>query len=163
MSLRLLEETTRKFPRGWRLLDAGTGTGILALAARRLGAGDVLGLEIDPRAVAIARENARRNHISRVKFVRADLLQWKPDAHYDVIAANLFSEILIAALPIFRRALARGGKTILSGILREQTESVIRALRETGFQLEKIRRRGKWVALLAPDQMQTPENSPRAA
>ncbi len=147
MSLRLLEETTRNFPAGWKSLDAGTGTGILALAARRFGAREVLGLENDPRAVAHARQNARLNKIARVRFDTLDLLRWKPKARYEIITANLFSELLIAALPIFRRALAREGRLIVSGILHGQAESVVRALRREGFQLEARRRRGKWVAL----------------
>lgn len=147
LCLRLLEETTRKLSPGWRLLDAGTGTGILALAARRFGAGEVLGLDSDPRAVAHARQNARRNHISRVRFLAGDVLRWKPDAPYDFITANLFSELLIAALPIFRRALRSKGRLIFSGILREQAATVVQAL-GSQFHLQEQRRRGKWVALL---------------
>lgn len=147
MSLRLLEEIARKLPPGWRLLDAGTGSGILALAGRSLGAGKVLGLDIDPRAIAHARQNARLNHISRAKFIAADLLRWKPIARYDVVTANLFSELLIAALPIFRQALRPKGHLIVSGILRQQAKFVVRALRTAGFHLEKQRRRGKWIAL----------------
>ncbi len=124
MSLRLLEETARPLSRGWRLLDAGTGTGILALAARFLGAGEVLGLDNDPRAVAHARQNARLNHVSRARFLAADVLVWKPPVRYDIITANLFSELLIAALPRFRRALRAKGRLIISGILREQAGDV---------------------------------------
>ncbi|HEY1582092.1 MAG TPA: 50S ribosomal protein L11 methyltransferase [Chthoniobacterales bacterium] len=149
MSLRLLEEVTRKLSHGWRLVDAGTGTGILALAARRLGAGEVLGFDNDPRAVAHARQNARLNQIVRARFEVADVLRWKPPARYDVVTANLFSELLIAALPTFRRALVSGGRLITSGILREQAANVIGALSTSHFQVEKVRRRGKWIALLA--------------
>jgi ribosomal protein L11 methyltransferase len=156
MSLRLLEETTRKLPHGWRLLDAGTGTGILALAARRLGAGQVLGLDDDPRAVSHARQNARLNYIARARFVRADILQWKPAVRYEVITANLFSELLVAALPIFRRALAADGRLIVSGILREQFGAVVRALGHARLQLEQKRRRGKWIALLARGEESAP-------
>jgi len=149
MSLRLLEEITRNLSPGWRLLDVGTGSGILALAARQLGATEVLGLDSDPRAVAHARQNARLNHISRARFIAADLLQWKPSTHYEVVTANLFSELLIAALPTFHRALRAKGCLIASGVLREQAESVARALRRARFHLEEQRRRGKWIALLA--------------
>ena len=149
MSLRLLEATTRSFAPGWRLLDAGTGTGILALAAIRFGAGQVLGLDNDPRAIAHARRNARLNRIRTARFVRADVLAWRPSQRYDFIAANLFSELLIAALPIFRRALRARGQIILSGLLREQVPGVLRALRRSGFCLKEKRRRGKWAALLA--------------
>jgi ribosomal protein L11 methyltransferase len=149
MSLRLLEQATRNFPSGWRLLDAGTGTGILALAARRLGAAEVLGLDHDPRAIASARENARLNRLRRAKFVTGDILQFKTVVRFEVVTANLFSEVLIAALPVFRRAARSGGALIASGILREQAAEVIRALARAGFHLEKQRRCGKWIALLA--------------
>ncbi len=147
MCLRLLEETARGPKAGWTLLDAGTGTGILALAARRFGAQEVLGIDNDPRAVAHARANARLNKIRGVHFQALDFLRWKPARRFDVITANLFSELLIAALPIFRRALSREGTLILSGILREQAPEVARAFRSTGFHLETQRRRGKWIAL----------------
>jgi ribosomal protein L11 methyltransferase len=149
MSLRLLEEITRNRPLSWRLLDAGTGTGVLALAARRLGVREVLGLDSDPRAVAHAQQNARLNRISRARFIAADLLRWKPSARYEVVTANLFSELLIAALPTFRHALRAKGYLITSGILREQAEAVARALHRNAFQVEKQRRRGKWIAFLA--------------
>ena len=148
MSLRLLEETTRKWPDGWAALDVGTGTGILALAARQFGAAKVLGLDNDPRAIANARSNARLNHLSRAAFVPADVLKWQPTTGYDIITANLFSELLIAALPTLQRALLAEGRVIISGILRAQSATVVRALRRAGFQIEKQRRRGKWLALL---------------
>jgi ribosomal protein L11 methyltransferase len=149
MSLRLLEEITRNRRLSWRLLDAGTGTGVLALAARRLGASEVLGLDNDPRAVAHAKQNARLNRISRALFIAADLLQWKPSTRYEFVTANLFSELLIAALPTFHHALRAKGYLVASGILHEQTDAVARALHRNAFQIEKQRRRGKWVAFLA--------------
>jgi ribosomal protein L11 methyltransferase len=149
MSLRLLEEATRNFCPGWRLLDAGTGTGILALGARKLGAGSVLGIDNDPGAVINARRNARLNRIARARFIVADVLRFKSPDSYEVVTANLFSELLIAALPVLGRGLKAGGRIILSGILRQQVESVLIALERDGFELEKKRRRGKWVALQA--------------
>jgi len=149
MSLRLLEEIARNLPPGWRLLDAGTGTGILALAARRLGACEVMGLYNDPRAVAHARHNARLNRISGARFFAADLLRWKPSTRYEVVTANLFSELLIAGLPTFRHALRAKGYLIASGILHGQAEAVACALHRNAFQVEKQRRRGKWSAFLA--------------
>jgi ribosomal protein L11 methyltransferase len=149
MCLRLLEEATRNALPGWCLLDAGTGTGILALAAHFFGARDVLGIDNDPRAIAHAQQNARLNQINDVKFLNRDLLAWKSRTRYDLIAANLFSEMLIAAFPSFRRALRATGRIIISGILLEQEKPVVSALRRRGFELEQLRRRGKWIALLA--------------
>ena len=120
-----------------------------ALAARKLGARTVLGIDNDPGAVTNARHNARLNHVTQARFIVADVLRFKPSARFEVVTANLFSELLIAALPVFRRALRPQGLLIASGILREQTDAVLNALDRAGFELGKKRRRGKWVALQA--------------
>ena len=133
----------------YALGNAGTGTGILALAGRRFGATEVLGIDNDPRAIAHALANARLNKIRGTKFQTVDFLRWKPPQRYEVITANLFSELLISALPLFQRALQRAGTLILSGILRAQGPEVLRALRRSGFDLTTQRRRGKWIALRA--------------
>ena len=149
MCLRLLERTTPTFRNKWKLLDLGSGTGILALAACLLGATGAVGIDNDPRAVVIAQKNARLNEIEGARFINSDLLKWTPRTRYEVITANLFSELLIAALPIIKRSLKRKGCIILSGILRDQIDRVVCALRATGFSVEKLRRRGRWIALLA--------------
>jgi ribosomal protein L11 methyltransferase len=149
MCLRLLEETTRGWKPGWTLLDAGTGSGILALAGRCLGAKRVLAIENDPLACAIAKRNARANSITRVEFRRGDVLKQKFAGKFDAITANLYSEILMAGLPVWQRHLSSKGCLILSGVLRTQEAGVVRALRQDGFAISETRRRGKWIALLA--------------
>ena len=147
MSLRLLERISRRLPPGWRMLDAGTGSGILALAARRLGAGKVIAIDNDRVAIRTARENARRNCVRGVKFVVADINEQAADV-FDIITANLYSELLEAVLPSFRASLQASGHLILSGILRFQEPQLMRALASNGFRILETRRRGKWVALL---------------
>jgi ribosomal protein L11 methyltransferase len=149
MSLRMLEETARKLPGDWRLLDAGTGSGILALAARKFGAKEAIGIDNDPSAIANAHRNAQNNRIRRVRFAIADILRFGSRRRYDVVTANLFSEVLISAMPIFHRLLRANGCLIVSGILRDQAPSVTAALARSRFHFAKQRRRGKWVALLA--------------
>lgn len=149
MCLRLLERHTRKRPPGWSMLDAGTGSGILAIAARCLGAAQVLALDNDPIACAVAKRNARANGVRNIEFRTSDVLKLKLTKKFDVITANLFSEILIAVLPNWSRHLAPHGFLILSGILRAQENAVVFALRRNGFALQEVRRRGKWIALLA--------------
>lgn len=149
MCLRLLERTTRKRPIGWALLDAGTGSGILAIAAARFGAKRVVGIENDPLACKVASRNARANRVRNVEIRCGDLLKQKFTGKFDIITANLFSELLIAGLPIWSRQLASGGCLILSGILRSQERAVVAALRRNGFSAAETRRRGKWIALLA--------------
>ena len=155
MCLRLLDGVARGLPpAGWDALDLGSGSGILALAARLLGAGTVLGLENDPHAVRTARENARRHDGGGlgpplVRFQRADLRRWSAAGRtWPVVTANLFSTLLVALLPnVIFPALAPGGQLIASGVLAgEQEAEVATALRLVGLTLVETRRRGKWVA-----------------
>lgn len=149
LCLRLLEESTRGWNNDWSLLDAGTGTGILALAGRCLGARHVLAIDNDPRAIATAKENARANRMSAVRFELEDVLRLKRREEFDVIVANLFSELLISALPMWKMRLKKNGLVILSGVLRAQETRLLRAARSEGFGIIKVRRRGEWIAILA--------------
>jgi ribosomal protein L11 methyltransferase len=147
--LRLLEQITRTLNPGWSLLDLGTGSGILALAAKCFGANRVLALDNDPRAIATAKANMRLNKIGQVDFRVTDVRTWEPAAKIDVIIANLFSELLIEILPKLRRFLKPDGWLILSGVLRGQEAELVRALRRNKIVVAQIRRRGKWVVVLA--------------
>ena len=149
MCLRLLEQITRRFRPDWRMLDAGTGSGILAIAGSYFGAGRVLAIDDDPLACTTAKRNARVNRVRNIDVTTGDILKHKLTGKFDIITANIFSEILIDALPIWSRHLAAGGRVILSGILRGQETTVTRALRRHGFVISEIRRRGKWIALVA--------------
>jgi ribosomal protein L11 methyltransferase len=147
MCLRLLEQITRQSRPGWTMLDAGTGSGILAIAGSCFGAGRVLAFDSDPLACATAKRNARVNGVRNIEFSTGDILKQKLAGKFDVITANLFSEILITALPNWSRHLASGGHLILSGILRSQETMVVRALQQHGLSASEIRRRGKWIAV----------------
>ncbi len=149
MCLRLLEQITRQFQTGWRMLDAGTGSGILAIAGSYFGARRVLAIDNDPLACTTAKRNARANCVRNIDFTTGDILKDKLAGKFDIITANLFSEILVDALPIWSRHLAKGARVILSGILRGQETSVTRAVRRQGLVISEIRRRGKWIALVA--------------
>lgn len=145
MSLRFLEQLTRQWPRGWTMIDLGTGSGILALAGKRFGAKRVLAIDLDPMAIATAKENARLNKIHGIDFKKADLRQRKALRRVDIVTANLFSELLIQILP----KIANARWLIASGVLRSQEAELIGALRRNRFQINTVRRRGKWIALLA--------------
>jgi ribosomal protein L11 methyltransferase len=149
MCLRMLERVTCKRPRGWSMLDAGTGSGILAIAGSCFGAKPIIAIDNDARACEIARRNAEANGIGNIKFRNGDVLTTKFPGRFDIITANLYSEILIAALPAWSRALAGDGCLILSGVLRSQERAVVASLRRSGFAVRDTRRRGKWIALLA--------------
>jgi ribosomal protein L11 methyltransferase len=145
MCLRLLERVAADLRPRWAMVDLGTGTGILALAASRLRAGHVIGIDNDPIAIATARENSRRNKIRNVTFQIADVTRYQLPKEVDVVSANLFSELLISVLPRLKRV----RWLILSGILREQEDAVVRAVCRAKYDITQIRHRGKWVAILA--------------
>jgi ribosomal protein L11 methyltransferase len=156
MSLRLLEEASRKLKPGWSMLDLGTGSGILALAARRFGASRVVAIDNDRQAIKTAKVNARTNRIDHIDFRIDDVRRWQSSRSpqdesvpladkIDIVTANLFSELLIDVLPKLKRARC----LILSGILRSQERAVRRALRSNKIDIVQTRRRGKWIAIMA--------------
>jgi ribosomal protein L11 methyltransferase len=145
LCLGMLQRVARNLKGGWTMVDLGTGTGILALAAKMLGATSVVAIDSDPVAISTAEENAKRNRINGVKFKRADATTWKFPKNVDVVTANLFSELLIKILP----GISQSSWLIISGLLREQEKTVVRAMRRNLVDLIEVRRRGKWVAILA--------------
>jgi ribosomal protein L11 methyltransferase len=149
MCLRMLERITRKRDAGWSMLDAGTGSGILAIAGRCFGANRIIAIDNDPMACPIARRNAEANGVRNIEFRTGDVLKQKFRGKFEIITANLYSAILIAALPVWTRSLAGDGCLILSGVLRSQERSLLASLRRNGFAVHEARRRGKWIALMA--------------
>jgi ribosomal protein L11 methyltransferase len=145
MSLRLLEQVTRGWKSGWSLVDLGTGSGILALAAKRFGAKRVIGIDVDPNAIATAKGKARLNKIDKVDFQIADVRRWKPTRTIDIVTANLFSELLIEILPKLKCSCW----LILSGVLHNEENEFTRALQRNNIDIVQVRRRGKWIALTA--------------
>jgi ribosomal protein L11 methyltransferase len=145
MSLRLLEQVTRTWQPGWSMVDLGTGSGIIALAAKRFGAKRVIGIDVDPIAIATAKENARLNKIDKLDFQLADVRRWNFPRMIDIVTANLFSELLIEVLP----KLKQSRWLILSGVLRGQEKELVRALQRNKIGIVHMRRLGKWIAILA--------------
>ncbi|HEX8296408.1 MAG TPA: 50S ribosomal protein L11 methyltransferase [Chthoniobacteraceae bacterium] len=133
----------------WELLDLGTGSGILALAGRLLGARRVEAGDFDPDSVRTTKENARQNRISGVTVRKLDVLQWQPPRTWPVVAANLFSGLLIEAAPRIAAATAPSGRLIFSGILRAQETEVVTAFKKQSFCIDRMVRKGKWVSGLA--------------
>jgi len=135
---------------GRRVLDLGCGTGILALAAKKLGAGRVLAVDFDPEAVAASKRNARRNGVRGVTFERRDVLAWTPDEPpFDLILANIFADVLTASFPKMKRLLAPGGTLILSGILNKSAPELLEEGRRIGFTFNRVIPRGKWITAVA--------------
>lgn len=145
LCLRALEQQLRP---GVRVLDLGTGSGILAIAAARLGSGPVLALDTDPTAVRAARQNVLRNHLGGTISVEEGTL--RPGlGPFDLILANLLARTLRELAGLLADALAPGGLLIGSGVLAEQRAEVERALEAAGLQLLASPRQEEWVVLLA--------------
>jgi ribosomal protein L11 methyltransferase len=145
--LRLLVDVARKRKgTDWTVADLGTGTGVLAIAARKLGSGETFACDFDPFAVEVARRNLERNGTPEVLMQEQDVLKWKPRKKgYDVVLANLFSTVLIEAWPVIAKSLAPGGDLIVSGILGTQAWDVFTAAAGSGLGFTKVVRKGKWV------------------
>ncbi|MGV0819246.1 50S ribosomal protein L11 methyltransferase [Martelella sp. AMO21009] len=145
-------DTVLKAERPLNALDLGTGTGVLAMAARKLRPIPVLATDIDPVAVKVARENARANGIvSGIDFVTAPGFHHAAFAEYapfDLIIANILARPLMKLAPGVKRNLAPGGAVILSGILVEQRWKVLAAYRTQGMRHERTYWRNGWVTLL---------------
>ena len=148
--LRLLADVAAELDgEKWEMLDLGCGSGILALAARVLGARRCLGADFDPHAVRTAKENAKINAVSGAAMKKLDVREWVPERTWEVVAANLFSGLLIEVARKLAAATASGGRLIFSGILRTQEAEVLAAFRRVGFRIERVVRKGKWIAGLA--------------
>jgi ribosomal protein L11 methyltransferase len=127
-------------------LDVGTGSGILAITAAKVGYKPVVAFDCDPQAVKIARANARANGVAKnVLFSRRDLSELQPSMRrFDVICANLISSLLIAEQRRICRWLAPKGTLVLSGILRSEFAQVRRAYRQSGFRLSRRQSEAEW-------------------
>lgn len=145
--LRLLVDACRsRKSSNYSVADLGTGTGVLAIAAKHLGAGETYACDFDPFAVATAVRNAQRNDTPDLCIAEQDVLQWKPRPHgYDIVLANLFSTVLIEAWPVIVKSLAPRGTLIVSGILATQAWDVFKAAASHGLGFPTVIRKGKWI------------------
>jgi ribosomal protein L11 methyltransferase len=140
LCLRWLAEHIRG---GETVLDYGCGSGILAIAAARLGAGRILGVDIDPQAVTAARDNAKRNGVS-AEFCLPDAV---PAGQVDTLVANILTNPLKALAPLLGSRVAEGGLVVLSGILESQAEEVMDVYRQA-FTMEVWAVEEGWVCLM---------------
>ncbi len=143
--LRLLVDIGRDRKPGWSIADLGTGTGLLVIAAKKVGAGEAYACDFDPFSVKATADNLERNGVTDVTLEEKDVLKWKPRKKYNVVVANLFSTILIQAFPVMAKLLKPGGEIVISGILASQAWDVFTAAAEHGFGFPTVIRKGKWV------------------
>ena len=135
---------------GERLLDVGTGSGILSICASKLGAKSCNAYDIDPVAVKVARENVLADGCTNITVGVSDLLRGVDleGGKYDFCVANIVADIIIRMLPDVRSYVKEGSPLILSGIIGERAEEVRKSVIENGFTVEKEIRENDWVGML---------------
>jgi ribosomal protein L11 methyltransferase len=143
---RLCLKAIEKYFRGGSFLDVGTGTGILAMAAAKLfSEARIHAVDVDPEAVAIARENARLNGLGdRITFQVGSVNQQTSSA--DLVCANLTAPVIVELLPLLLGVTC--GRLVLSGILVEQSDLVRSRLLEMGIDRVETEQDGEWIALV---------------
>ena len=132
-----------------KVLDVGTGTGILAMAAVLLGADEALGIDIDDEAVRVANENIVKNGLEgRISIRRGNLMDGI-DYEPDIIVANLMADLVVMLSPAAATQLRQGGVYITSGILDIKEETVKKAIEDAGFDIIEVLADGEWRAIVA--------------
>lgn len=149
LCLEVLDERVRG---GERVLDIGTGSGILAIAALKLGAAAAEGVDIDPMCVRTAGENAARNGVEDRLTVLVGDLSDKASGVYDLITANIVAAAILSLAPHVPALLAPGAVFIASGIIDTRKEEVLARLRAAGLEPFDVREKRGWVCIVCRKQ-----------
>jgi len=137
---------------GWRCLDLGSGSGILSIAALRLGAQSAVGIDIDPKAEDISRENAAYNGFAAPEFtaltgnVTEDtaLMEELAAKEYDLVLVNIVADVIIGLSPVLKAFLTDASTLICSGSLGTRLQDVLDALDKGGLEVTEIRQKEDW-------------------
>jgi ribosomal protein L11 methyltransferase len=133
---------------GCSMLDVGCGSGILAVCAAKLGAGECFACDIDPDAVRVAKKNTELNSTPNVECAVSDLLAQvkRREGGYDVVAANIVADVIIRLAPDVGDYMSPDGVLIVSGIIEERAAETVTALSAAGFEVENDMRENGWYA-----------------
>ncbi len=143
--IKLLEAYTKE---GCRMLDVGTGSGILAICASKLGAGECRAYDIDPMAVRVANENIKDSGLSNITCEVSDLLrQVDKSKPYDLICANIVADIIIRMTPDVGELMHKDTVLLASGIIMERSEDVVECFEKHGFRIVERLEENGWCGL----------------
>ena len=145
LCLEALDERVRG---GERVLDIGTGSGILAIAALKLGAGSAEGVDIDPVAVRTAGENAALNGVADKLTVLVGDLSDKASGRYDIITANIVANAIISLAPAVPGLMAENATFIASGIIDSRKDEVIAGLEKAGLAIVEVKEKRGWECII---------------
>ncbi len=143
-----LEELENLVTENKKVLDIGTGSGILAVASALLGAKTVVGVDIDELSVKTAKENAKRNGVAEnSEFLHGDLAD-KVNGKYDIVCANIIADVVIRLFDNVKDFMTDDAKLIVSGIIDLRAEDVEKSALEHGFNIEKRKTKDEWFAFV---------------
>lgn len=139
------------------LLDVGTGSGILSIAALKMGARHAVGTDLDPCAISAAKENLEANDIPEgsMDVMIGNIIDDKEIQDqvgyekYDIVAANILADVLVPLTPVILHQMKKDGLYITSGIIDEKEDTVVQAVKEAGLEVVEITHQGEWVSVTA--------------
>ncbi|WP_160670837.1 50S ribosomal protein L11 methyltransferase [Clostridium sp. C8-1-8] len=130
------------------VFDIGTGSGILAIVASKLGAKHVVGVDLDPVAVDSAKENVGFNNLNNIEILEGNLLD-VVSGKADIVVANIIAEIICVLVDDVKKAMNQGGLFITSGIIHDRRQMVIDKLEASGFEIVEVNKDGEWNCIIA--------------
>ncbi|MGE5629119.1 MAG: 50S ribosomal protein L11 methyltransferase [Solirubrobacterales bacterium] len=130
------------------IFDIGTGSGILAIAAAKLNASKVIGVDLDPVAVTSAKENVKYNNVENIEILHGNLLD-VVTGKADIVVANIIADIIMLIVEDVKKCINKGGYFISSGIIKERQDDVVEKLTEAGFEIVENNVDGEWAAIVA--------------
>ncbi len=140
-----------------QILDVGTGSGILSIAALKLGAAHAVGTDLDPCAISAVKENLEANDVptTDMDMILGNIIDDKQVQDevgyekYDIVVANILADVLIPLTPVILHQMKKGGLYITSGIIDDKEESVVEAVKAAGLEIVEITHQGEWVSVTA--------------
>ncbi|MCI6693512.1 MULTISPECIES: 50S ribosomal protein L11 methyltransferase [unclassified Clostridium] len=130
------------------IFDVGCGSGILAIAAAKLGAKKAIGVDLDPVAVESANENVGLNNLNNIEILYGNLVE-VIDGKADIVVANIIAEVICILTEDVKRVLKKDGYFITSGIIHDRVDMVTKKLEEVGFEVLEINKDGEWNCIVA--------------
>lgn len=133
-----------------RVIDVGTGSGILMVAAEKLGAKEIIGTDIDPMAIEVSKENLELNKVSleKAKAYAGDLISVVKEDKFDVVVANILADVLLILLKDISKVVRKDGLVIFSGIIEDKLEEMKKAIESQGLEILEVKEDKEWRAIL---------------
>lgn len=130
------------------VFDIGTGSGILAIAAAKLKAKKVIGVDLDPVAVTSAKENVGLNNLNNIEILHGNLME-VVEGRANIVVANIIADIIILLAEDVKNFIEKEGYFISSGIIKDRKDDVIEKLEQCGFQIVEVNTDGEWVCIVS--------------